>query len=420
MAGNNTKRRPMGLKSSMSKKPKTDENESVVDSSQMINDYEDERTATIALKSKDGASDDFEDLEEIYNNAMEALESDQEQAILLFQGAIHDCDRIIKIKDSENQILSLPTIFYYIYGMSLFKLSELLDPEDSVEYLKLASQRLNQALDSTNNFKNIASDILLSSKINIGIGKCDLSLSRLSEESMNLKHVDPCLSKFSIAIESHLKSNIHRKVPNDPKKDADSDSGDINKNTNIDQIYSVIDMVLTFAVISHDFDLKLHCISWSKNSLDLLKNDLFDPERLFFLAKADWILAQHYLDSLDTGSEEDSDVDDDEDEEFEEKNKISAFNDPEYESNSTRATEYLSSAERILTEIFEKEGEKSQPEVFTMLGEVLLNKGNFISDNKEQESYYKKSAKMFNLAQKVSGDDSIVPEHLLEFLQDYQ
>ncbi|OMJ18551.1 Enhancer of translation termination 1 [Smittium culicis] len=335
MAGNNTKRRPMGLKSSMSKKPKTDENESVVDSSQMINDYEDERTATIALKSKDGASDDFEDLEEIYNNAMEALESDQEQAILLFQGAIHDCDRIIKIKDSENQILSLPTIFYYIYGMSLFKLSELLDPEDSVEYLKLASQRLNQALDSTNNSKNIASDILLSSKINIGIGKCDLSLSRLSEESMNLKHVDPCLSKFSIAIESHLKSNIHRKVPNDPKKDADSDSGDINKNTNIDQIYSVIDMVLTFAVISHDFDLKLH-------------------------------------------------------------------------------------SERILTEIFEKEGEKSQPEVFTMLGEVLLNKGNFISDNKEQESYYKKSAKMFNLAQKVSGDDSIVPEHLLEFLQDYQ
>ncbi|OMJ19338.1 Enhancer of translation termination 1 [Smittium culicis] len=420
MTGSNTKRRPMGLKSSMSKKPKTDENDSLVDSSQMINDYEDERTATIALKSKDGASDDFEDLEEIYNNAMKALESDQEQAILLFQGAIHDCDRIIKIKDSENQILSLPAIFYYIYGMSLFKLSELLDPEDSVEYLKLASQRLNQALDSTNDSKNIASDVLLSSKINIGIGKCDLSLSRLSEESMNLKHVDPCLSKFSTAIESLLNSNIQREVPIELKEDSDAESGDKNKITYMDQIYSVIDMVLTFAVISNDFDLKLHCINWSKNSLDLLKNDLFDPERLFFLAKADWILAQHYLDSLDIGFEEDSDDEVDEDEEFEEKKLTSALNDPEYESNSLYATEFLSSAERILTEIFEKEVEKSQPEVFTMLGEVLLNKGNLISDNEDQESYYIKSAKMFNLAQKVSGDDSIVPEHLLEFLQDYQ
>ncbi|OLY85803.1 Enhancer of translation termination 1 [Smittium mucronatum] len=266
MGGEGTKRRPMGLKSSMSKKPKHVDSEAVADPSQLVNDHQDEKTATIALKSRqDGTSDDFEDLEEIYNNALEALDSSQEQAILLFQGAIHDCDRIIKLKYSENQQDTLPTIFYYIYGMSLFNLSELLEPSDAIEYLKLASERLNQALTLIVSSTELNPSLL--SKINIGIGKVDLSLAKSNPIFMNMESVDATLLKFDSAIQSLL-YEIKEKSSTGSDDTRDTD---FNPAKSMDQIYSVIDMVLTFSVFADDIQFLLHLINWSKTELSIIK-----------------------------------------------------------------------------------------------------------------------------------------------------
>ncbi|PVV00860.1 hypothetical protein BB560_004742, partial [Smittium megazygosporum] len=142
----NSKKRPLGLKKASQKKLKQDVQADPHVEHPIVNDHVDEQTATIVLKDKGSEKqDEFDELEEIYNSALEALESDQEQALLLFQGSIHEADRLMRKIDDPEAALVAPTKFYYIYGMSLFHLSQLSEPENLIEYLELAKEKLLDA-----------------------------------------------------------------------------------------------------------------------------------------------------------------------------------------------------------------------------------------------------------------------------------
>ncbi|KAJ2247479.1 hypothetical protein GGI13_005025, partial [Coemansia sp. RSA 455] len=84
------KKRPMGLKAraASSKKQKSDGAEST---EQVVNDFDEENTATIMLKNDlEEDANEMDELEGIFDSAMEELSGgDSERAITLLRGTIH-------------------------------------------------------------------------------------------------------------------------------------------------------------------------------------------------------------------------------------------------------------------------------------------------------------------------------------------
>ncbi|PVU96802.1 hypothetical protein BB559_002257 [Furculomyces boomerangus] len=379
------RKRPMGLKGSSAKKQKNEEESHGVEKpKEVVDDHTDEKTATVLLKNQsEGISDEIAELEEVYNNALQSIDSDQQQATLLFQGTIHECDYIVKSKDNSKTLHTLPNKLYFIYGSSLFNLSQLAEPSDSADYLKLAIERLDQALgdsSSEQNLHNVPQWKILSS-----LGKAKLSLAKSLGESKD--YLDSALENLSSAISELFK------ITNSPDYHEDPNSQD----PPFEHIILLLDMVLSFAQGSADIDQISLLTDWTKSQLKKYNGSDLPQELLYFDAKCQWVLSSYYLDILD--QEEDNERDNSDLE-----NKVISF---------------LSSAEKTLTDAKTKPESILLPEIYILLGEVLLNKGNFQDDEDIQSEYYTQSVKYFKLAQKTSENPEILSEHLQEFVSEW-
>ncbi|KAI7824903.1 nuclear pore complex subunit Nro1-domain-containing protein [Kickxella alabastrina] len=142
-ASSQKKKRPMGLKARATKKQKTTIESATSSGAQVVDDFGDETTATIMLKNDGEEANELDELEGIFDGALEALNADDPtKAITLLRGTIHECDRILRVNDEEEE--SMDSRFYYIYGMALYCISEFSEGE-KMEYLGLAKQRLETA-----------------------------------------------------------------------------------------------------------------------------------------------------------------------------------------------------------------------------------------------------------------------------------
>ncbi|KAJ2896182.1 hypothetical protein IWW38_002090, partial [Coemansia aciculifera] len=152
------KKRPMGLKAraaASSKKQKASGEELTENGAQVVNDFDDENTATIMLKNELEDANEMDELEGIFDSALEELGGgDPERAITLLRGTIHECDRILRIHDRDveagAEAIEIEPRFYYIYGIALYSIADLSAAEladQRWEYLELAQHRLSQARD---------------------------------------------------------------------------------------------------------------------------------------------------------------------------------------------------------------------------------------------------------------------------------
>jgi hypothetical protein len=125
-------KRPLGLKREPNKRKKQEEE------------------LTIQLE----ASNDYEELDQLYEQAVEQLSIDSQQACLLFRGVVHECDKILRIVndqvESTEQFQLMkkewnPPRFYKIYGNGLYYLS-LLDREEQKGFLELGLQMIEKSL----------------------------------------------------------------------------------------------------------------------------------------------------------------------------------------------------------------------------------------------------------------------------------
>ncbi|KAJ2584635.1 hypothetical protein GGH95_000255 [Coemansia sp. RSA 1836] len=150
------KKRPMGLKAraaASSKKQKASGEELTENGAQVVNDFDDENTATIMLKNDLEDANEMDELEGIFDSALEELNGgDSERATTLLRGTIHECDRILRIHDRDVEAgveaIEIEPRFYYIYGTALHSIADLSAAEladQRWEYLELAQHRLEQA-----------------------------------------------------------------------------------------------------------------------------------------------------------------------------------------------------------------------------------------------------------------------------------
>jgi tetratricopeptide (TPR) repeat protein len=102
--------------------------------------------------------DDMDELEQLYKQAYELLNTNEEQARLLFRGVVHECDKMVRIfndqveeteqfKQLKAEWKELPPDFYLIYGNGLYYLS-LLDTKENIGFLELGLDMIERALET--------------------------------------------------------------------------------------------------------------------------------------------------------------------------------------------------------------------------------------------------------------------------------
>ena len=118
----------------------------------------------IQIKSQN----EIESLQELYGTATQELDSDNtEQAILLFRGVVHECDKLLRIRNmdangDENiekqkaELEILPSQFYDCYANALYNLSQL-DSNEPSEFLKLALELSGSAIEIEKSIGNMFS-----------------------------------------------------------------------------------------------------------------------------------------------------------------------------------------------------------------------------------------------------------------------
>ncbi|KAI8325360.1 hypothetical protein GQ54DRAFT_7429 [Martensiomyces pterosporus] len=360
-----TKKRPMGLKARAAKKQKADEESTTEGGAQVVNDFDDENTATIMLKNE-GTEDanEIDELEGIFDGALEALD-EPERAIVLLRGTIHECDRILRVHDEEaertNDETPLEPRFYYIYGMALFSISELAEPDDKKEYLELASHRLQQAADA------MKGDEKFAWRVYAGLAKVALGQSSEEDES----RLDGALSDLDRALEA---------LANTEKKE-EGQEGALALRT---ETLAVADLVFSLADsrrLSEEASEKL--ISWGETRLKSLADSQSDDGVGHALARALWLKAGVLLDQQD---EETGEV-------------------PEKDALVALLTE----AEELLKGT-------TDADALLLRGEIQLNLGNVQEEEEKQEELYKIAVETFKLA-KAGGD---LPEQFAQFIEDFE
>ncbi|OMH82648.1 hypothetical protein AX774_g3863 [Zancudomyces culisetae] len=378
------KRKPAGLKSSAEKRAKVDDNV------RMVRDFEDERTATVVLKNVEGENvNEVDEIEEIYNNALEEVEDDKEKAVMLLSGTVHECNRIIQTNDGAKDKQPLPYKLYYLYGISLFDLSELDEPEDALEYLKLSLERLSQAKDIHETQVCEEKD----TRIYVGLGKVNLSIARKAEKEKDvIESLNSSLMYFKTAFDA-LEAKISRLKSNEEQKKEYTT-----------EIYNIIDLLLLYCENNPIFEAIECCSEFITQKLEELKKTTNTYEPHFFSAQLQWCLALYYLNLLDQSA-----TDDDKDEGHDEHQRL--------------ALEKLEMAEKHLNSCVKSAADPASlpRETYIMFGEVLLNKGNLLSDSgNTEEEQYRLAAKKFKMAIDISaGDTDGLPEYVLEFVEEW-
>ncbi|KAJ1945895.1 hypothetical protein FBU59_002177 [Linderina macrospora] len=260
----NQKKRPMGLKARAAKKQKTEEVSA--NGAQVVNDFDDEKTATIMLKNEGaGETNELDELEGIFDGALEAIE-DPERAVVLLRGTIHECDRMLRVHDEEStdETPDLDPKFYYIYGSALFSISELAEPEDKRQFLELAKLRLEQV--------EVKGDEEFAWRVYSGLAKVALELSASDEEEE--PKVDGALENFAKALE----------LAGEEIKEQES--------------LATVDLVLSLADshrLSNEDSLKL--IQWGETTLKGLPQDAAAVKQ--GQARVNWLRASELLEQQD-------------------------------------------------------------------------------------------------------------------------
>ncbi|KAJ1903503.1 hypothetical protein GGI09_003863 [Coemansia sp. S100] len=367
------KRRPMGLKAraASSKKQKSDGAEST---EQVVNDFDEENTATIMLKNDlEEDANEMDELEGIFDSAMEELSGgDSERAITLLRGTIHECDRILRVHDRDVEAgveaIEIEPRFYYIYGTALFSISELSAPEledQRWEYLELSQHRLEQAKEAMTGKEPFAW------RVYDGLAKIGLDL--LSREMSDEEATEEAALKLA-ATTANFDSALAALASIDAEQ-AKSET------------LSVVEMVQSLADSSCLGEAgSATLMDWTEAKLAALPEPTAEDEHAseirYLRARALWIRASVLLGQMD------------ETDEIPDKDTF----------------------QRLLNEACGLLAEAETREALLLRGEVQLNLGNTQEDGDEQDRLYRLAIKDFKLVQ-ANGELS---EELTQFIEDFE
>ncbi|KAJ2852244.1 hypothetical protein IWW36_000386 [Coemansia brasiliensis] len=326
------RKRPLGLKARSAKKANTQVTEQ---GAQQVNDFDDENTATVMLRGED--ADEIDELEGIFDSALEALSEDQaEKAITLLRGTIHESDRLLRLNDTEKESKMEPR-FYFIYGSALYGLAEL-SPEidDRDMYLELAQHRLEQA-------EEIIGEEPFAWRVYLGLAKVHMEIAAEADsESSACSGIQRALEYLKKAIDA-LKATQAEEAVNE-------------------ETLAAIDLALSLADsqrLPEQAAAKL--IGWGESNARLLAENASSDAK-YLLARALWLRASSLIDESDEISDR---------EEF---------------------TKLLSEATELLDGIESCDG-------LLLLGEIEINLGNVQEDELDMESKYKQAVATFRRAQ---------------------
>ncbi|KAJ3305919.1 hypothetical protein HDV03_000761 [Kappamyces sp. JEL0829] len=180
-----------------------------------------EKDGEITIQIKQG-QDDVEELEGLYDAALQELnDGNVEQATMLFRGVVHECDKMIRMRNKEipnasqeeiellqervQQCPVLPFAFHLIYANALYHLS-LIDHEpveheqsDSQTATEAAQERAIQFLDEAVSRAEVALNLL-------DCAECHYAIL-LNQESdiLKIQHEFDLILKSQLPNESHIK-----------------------------------------------------------------------------------------------------------------------------------------------------------------------------------------------------------------------
>ncbi|KAJ2803151.1 hypothetical protein H4S07_004528 [Coemansia furcata] len=371
------KKRPMGLKAraaaASSKKQKTDGA-----TEQVVNDFDEENTATIMLKNDlEEDANEMDELEGIFDSAMEELSGgDPERAVTLLRGTIHECDRILRVHDRDieagMEAIEIEPRFYYIYGTALFSISEVSATEledQRWEYLELSQHRLEQAKEVMTGKEPFAW------RVYDGLAKIGLDL--LSREVADEEATEDEKEKAALKLTAAT-SNFDSALDVLTSVDAEQARS---------ETLSVVEMVQSLADSSCLSEVgSATLMDWTEAKLAALPEPTAEDERAtevrYLRARALWIRASVLLGQMDeSGEVPDKD----------------AFQ------------RLLNEASSLLVGVESRDA-------LLLRGEVLLNLGNMQDDGDEQDKLYRLAIKDFKLVQA----DGELSEELAQFIEDFE
>ncbi|KAJ2745277.1 hypothetical protein GGI20_002300 [Coemansia sp. BCRC 34301] len=370
------KKRPMGLKAraaASSKKQKAGGEELTENGAQVVNDFDDENTATIMLKNDLEDANEMDELEGIFDSALEELSGgDSERAVTLLRGTIHECDRILRVHDRDVEAgveaVEIEPRFYYIYGTALYSMSDLCATELAEQrwgYLELARHRLEQAKEA------MAGQEPFAWRVYENLAK--LALDLLAHEQEGKEEDDDEVSEPKLAAAlSDLDSALDALVATNDAQQAR---------------LGALAMVELAQGLADSWQLgkagSVALMDWSEAKLTTLTiSDEDKAEVCYLRARSRWIRAGVFLSQQDeeTGEVPEKDT---------------------FQQLLVEANELLAGAE--------------SREAVLLRGEVQLNLGN-VHEGDKQERLYKLAVEDFKSVQ-AYGE---LPEELAQFIEDFE
>ncbi|KAJ2005215.1 hypothetical protein GGI04_002332 [Coemansia thaxteri] len=374
MPSDTTKKRPMGLKARAASSKKARGQEELTEAgAQVVNDFEEEDTATVMLKNdNDEDANEMDELESIFQSALELELTSPERAFALLRGTIHESDRMLRVHDQGEEAEELEARFYYIYGSALFSITKIAADElesQQREYLELAQLRLEQAKAA------MAGSEPFAWRVHAGLGKIALEL---------LAENDDEEENDALAANGGALSSLDRAIDILAKDEEDAAAQT--------EALTLVDLTLSLADSRRLTDrISGKLVSWSEAKLDMLEAgwaklaDSSDraEEIKHLRARALWLHASVLLEQQDEETGEVPDKDE--------------------------VLRLLNDANRLLDDA--KSGD-----ALLLRGEIQINLGNLQEDKREQEELYKLAVDTFKLAQ-ANGD---LPEHFEQFIDDFE
>ncbi|KAJ2343369.1 hypothetical protein GGH91_003217 [Coemansia sp. RSA 2671] len=363
------KKRPMGLKARASKKQKAESTE------QVVNDFDEDNTATIMLKNDlEEDANEMDELEGIFDSAMEELASgDPERAVTLLRGTIHECDRILRVHDRDIEAgveaIEIEPRFYYIYGTALFSISEISAAElgdQRYEYLELSLHRLEQAREAMTGTEPFVW------RVYDGLAKIGLDL--LSREEADEEDKEAA-AKLATAI-----GNFDRAL--DALANVDAEQAKSGTLATVEMVQSLADS----SCLGETGSTTL--MDWTESKLAALpaseptSKEGQAAEICYLRARALWIRASVILGQMDETDEI-----------------------PDKET-----------FQRLLSEASDLLVEAESRDAVLLHGEIQLNLGNVQEDGDEQDRLYRLAIKDFKLIQA----DGELSEELTQFIEDFE
>ncbi|KAJ2080028.1 hypothetical protein H4R24_003362 [Coemansia sp. RSA 988] len=352
------RKRPLGLKARAAKKPNNSADATV--SSSEVKDFDEANTATVMLRGDE--CNEIDELEGIFDSAIEAINSEDERAVTLFRGTIHESDRILRLHDTEGK--TPEARFYYIYGTALFNLSEISEEEEDTDmYLELAHHRLTQAKEQMKEEEPFAWRVYqMLAKVNL-----ELAAGKNAESAQ----VETALQDLDRSLQM-----LEKQQNKEPVEETQSVRT---------EALTVADMVLSLADSQR---LPETCsallMQWGEATARKQHVEQTDSESSLVVARALWLQASALL------------ADDDEDE----------------VKDKEKYTKLLNEAQLLL----EKRNGETSSEALLLLGEVQLNLGNVQDDEIHQEELYEQAVATFRRVQS-RGE---LPEQFALFIDDFE